>query len=97
MKNYLGVLKGRGYESVVGKDRSGGRWKLTEQGSNENMRFLRYGIGQVFKGMSHLDGPSSEDMLLSIIAYCDGSYETEDGSKKSFYTIHLYLNDSALE
>jgi hypothetical protein len=30
-----------------------------------------------------------------IVEHCDGSYETEDGSSKSFYTTHLYLNDSA--
>jgi hypothetical protein len=29
------------------------------------------------------------------IEHCDGAYETEDGSQRSFYTIHLYLNDSA--
>ena len=32
---------------------------------------------------------------MIVIEHCDGSYETEDGSKRSFYTIHLYLNDSA--
>lgn len=26
--------------------------------------------------------------------HCDGAYETPDGSQRSFYTIHLYLNDS---
>jgi hypothetical protein len=39
---------------VVGKERQGGRWKLTEQGPNEKMRFLRYGVGQFFKGTSHI-------------------------------------------
>ncbi|KAH7372159.1 hypothetical protein BKA64DRAFT_698798 [Cadophora sp. MPI-SDFR-AT-0126] len=27
--------------------------------------------------------------------HCDGQYETEDGLSESFYTCHLYLNDSA--
>lgn len=27
--------------------------------------------------------------------HCDGTYETPDGSQRSFYTYHLYLNDSA--
>jgi hypothetical protein len=29
--------------------------------------------------------------------HCDGSYSTPDGNGKSFYTLHLYLNDSAQE
>ncbi|KAE9379848.1 hypothetical protein N431DRAFT_432227 [Stipitochalara longipes BDJ] len=51
MKEYLELLEGRAYDDVVGKDGSGGRWRLTEQGPNEKMRFLRYGAGQFFKGM----------------------------------------------
>jgi len=27
--------------------------------------------------------------------HCDASYHTPDGSQRSFYTLHLYLNDSA--
>jgi hypothetical protein len=27
--------------------------------------------------------------------HCDGTYETPDGTQRSFYTFHLYLNDSA--
>jgi len=54
MREYLGVLEGSEYSDVNGKDGSGGRWRLTEQGPNEKMRFLRYGVGQFFKGISYL-------------------------------------------
>lgn len=27
--------------------------------------------------------------------HCDGAYVTPDGQQESFYTMHLYLNDSA--
>ena len=30
-----------------------------------------------------------------ILEHCDGTYETPDGSQRSFYTYHLYMNDSA--
>lgn len=30
-------------------------------------------------------------------AHCDGSYVTPDRSERSFFTLHLYLNDSAVE
>ena len=26
--------------------------------------------------------------------HCDGTYETPSGDQRSFYTLHLYLNDS---
>ncbi len=32
---------------------------------------------------------------MAIIGHIDGTFETEDGSQRSFFTIHLYLNDSA--
>jgi hypothetical protein len=32
---------------------------------------------------------------LTILAHCDGMYETPHGEKRSYYTMHLYLNDSA--
>jgi hypothetical protein len=54
MRDYLNLLEGKEYDGVVGKERLGGRWKLTEQGPNEKMRFLRYGVGQFFKGTSHI-------------------------------------------
>lgn len=29
------------------------------------------------------------------LGHCDGSYVTPDGKQESFFTMHLYLNDSA--
>lgn len=34
-------------------------------------------------------------MLMIKTEHCDGVYETPDGSSRSFFTLHLYLNDSA--
>ena len=48
---------------------------------NDRMRFLRYGPGQYFK--PHCDGPYG--------------YSTDDNQDfQTFYTVHLYLNDSAI-
>jgi hypothetical protein len=33
--------------------------------------------------------------MLTEAAHCDGIYETPDGQERSFFTLHLYLNDSA--
>jgi len=30
-----------------------------------------------------------------VLEHCDGAYRTPDGRQRSFYTLHLYLNDSA--
>lgn len=32
--------------------------------------------------------------LLTRAAHCDGSYETPDGTERSYFTLHLYLNDA---
>jgi hypothetical protein len=32
--------------------------------------------------------------LLTETAHCDGTYETPDGTKRSYFTLHLYLNDA---
>lgn len=77
MKEYFSTLYGGQYIPAIGTFRNGEKWKITEYGLNERMRFLRYGPGQFFK------------------EHCDGTYETPDGSQRSFFTFHLYLNDSA--
>ncbi|KUI74394.1 hypothetical protein VM1G_09789 [Cytospora mali] len=48
---------------------------------NQRMRFLRYGPGQFFR------------------PHCDGSYseKVDDKVFKTFFTLHLYLNDSVAE
>ena len=55
--------------------------KWTISRLNERLRFLRYGKGQFFR------------------AHCDGTFENPDPEKneRSFYTLHLYLNDSKNE
>jgi hypothetical protein len=64
-------------------------WKLTRL--NERMRFLKYVGGEYFKGMSlHLQNCK----LLTLAAHCDGTYETPDGKERSYFTLHLYLNDA---
>jgi len=32
--------------------------------------------------------------LLTEVAHCDGTYETPDGKERSYFTLHLYLNDA---
>lgn len=32
--------------------------------------------------------------LLTAIAHCDGTYETIDRTERSYFTLHLYLNDA---
>jgi hypothetical protein len=37
---------------------------------------------------------SSERQALTITtAHCDGTYETPDRTERSYFTLHLYLND----
>ena len=34
------------------------------------------------------------DSNAQTLAHCDGSYTTPDNNETSYYTLHLYLNDS---
>ncbi|KAH6675039.1 hypothetical protein B0J14DRAFT_27211 [Halenospora varia] len=79
MKEYFTVLEGDEYMDILGSGavRRGERWRISEQGPNERMRFLKYGEGQFFR------------------RHNDGTYETPDHTQRSYYTMHLYLNDSA--
>ena len=56
IKEYLSVLDGEEYVPVVGNSAKyrGKKWVVSKQGLNERMRFLKYGPGQFFKGMSIL-------------------------------------------
>ncbi|KAM3083851.1 hypothetical protein ACMFMG_002039 [Clarireedia jacksonii] len=76
----IGLLEGEKWMGLLGAwaVRRGEMWRLTEQGMNERMRFLRYGSGQYFR------------------EHTDGTYGNEEG-ERSFFTIHLYFNDSAQE
>lgn len=33
--------------------------------------------------------------MLTEKAHCDGTYETPDQTERSYFTLHLYLNDAA--
>ena len=97
MKEYFPVLKGKEYEEVVGWRASlQDRYVISEKGPNERMRFLKYGAGQYFRRMFDHSHPllffSSE---LIISGHCDGMYETPDSDERSYFTMHVYLNDSA--
>lgn len=35
-----------------------------------------------------------ETQMLTSAAHCDGTYETPDGKERSYFTLHLYLNDA---
>lgn len=55
----LGVLEGEKYTTVMGEQavEREERWKLSERGCNESLKFLRYGKGQYFR--EHCDGMSA--------------------------------------
>lgn len=39
--------------------------------------------------------PSNSKTFANILTeHCDGTYQTPDGRERTFYTLHLYLNDS---
>jgi hypothetical protein len=98
MKEYLLRLDGKKYIPVVGDSaiNRGECWVATKQGLNERMRFLKYGAGQYFRGKLTLFALLVQALTI-LTEHCDGSYVTPDGTQSSFYTIHLYFNDSAQE
>jgi hypothetical protein len=65
-------------------------WKVTRL--NERMRFLKYVGGEYFKGM-YTD--SHQSAHADQVAHNDGCYQTPDGTERSYFTLHLYLNDAA--
>jgi hypothetical protein len=52
----IGLLEGEKWKVLLGPwaVKRGEKWRLLERGMNERMRFLRYGRGQFFKGMSSI-------------------------------------------
>jgi hypothetical protein len=64
-------------------------WKVTRL--NERARFLKYVGGEYFKRMYKINGSSISS--LTTVAHCDGCYETPDRKERSYFTLHLYLND----
>ncbi|KAI5303827.1 hypothetical protein KEM56_007145 [Ascosphaera pollenicola] len=85
LKDRLAELKGEDYERLGGNPRKFIA-RAKEYGVNERLRFLRYGPGQFFK----------REMIKSVkeIAHADSMFTSPNG-EKSYFTVHLYLNDSA--
>lgn len=56
MKEQFEVMEGRKYVNILGMSsvERNDRWKITENGLNERMRFLKYGAGQFFRRISTL-------------------------------------------
>ncbi|TVY85954.1 hypothetical protein LAWI1_G008578, partial [Lachnellula willkommii] len=79
MKDYFSVMQGREYIPVAGDDLV--------------MMDERWVISP--------KGPNERMRFLKYGAgqffrpHCDGTYQTPDGAQRSFFTLHLYLNDSA--
>ena len=69
-------------------------WRLTRP--NERMRFLKYGKGQYFrrKFIVFHQGLLGAATDFSTAHY-DGSYATPGDEEITFYTLHLYLNESS--
>lgn len=65
-------------------------WVLTRL--NERARFLKYVGGEYFKGMTTVS-PLLFNLLI-FAAHYDGMYETPIGTERSYFTLHLYLNDT---
>jgi hypothetical protein len=64
-------------------------WNVTRL--NERARFLKYVGGEYFKGVCR-----TRTVLVdssNSTAHCDGCYETPDHKERSYFTLHLYLND----
>ena len=83
-------LKGKARVTGNAAVMRGETWKMTRL--NERMRFLKYSEGQYFRRKYYLY-PSMVHALTPS-AHNDGSYVTPDGKEMSFYTLHLYLNES---
>ena len=69
-------------------------WQMTRL--RERMRFLRYGAGQFFDRWSVLI-LLGFPKLTRVVAHCDRCHETPDGTERSYFTLHLYLNESAAQ
>ncbi|EHK99079.1 hypothetical protein GLAREA_09125 [Glarea lozoyensis ATCC 20868] len=79
MKEYFSVLEGKKYKEVLG------------------MKSDKWGD----RWLISANGPNERLRFLKygpgqfFKPHCDGKYTTPDGKETSFYTMHLYLNDSA--
>lgn len=85
------TLKNWGQVTGIGPVKRNEVWKVTRL--NERMRFLKYVGGEYFKGERII--AVSVSTCLMRTAHCDGCYETPEGFERSYFTLHLYLNDAA--
>lgn len=72
-------------------------WNFTRP--NERMRFLKYQGGEYFR--PHCDGKFDREAPFFRVCVrrqgtdaAAGSYETPDRSERSYFTLHLYLNNA---
>lgn len=79
MREYFSVLDGKEYLPVIGPS-------ATREG--ERWVCTEQGLNERMRFLKY--GPAQY-----FKEHCDGTYETPDGKQRSFYTYHLYLNDSA--
>ena len=85
------VLKDMPHVTGPGPVKRKETWQLTRL--NERMRFLKYGAGQYFR-RKFFSKQEYQDADRTTVAHCDGAYETPDMTERSYYTLHLYLNES---
>lgn len=83
-----------GWANVMGNGpvRKGEKWRVARL--NERMRFLKYGAGQYFRGECFLSSSLRGGFSLTSIEHADGAYVAPNG-ERSFFTLHLYLNDAS--
>lgn len=89
----IAYLKDRGKVTGNWSVMRGETWEMTRL--NERMRFLKYGAGQYFKRKYYCCiYPPSIAYALTTPAHDDSPYVTPNGRETSFFTLHLYLNES---
>ncbi|PSS28043.1 hypothetical protein M430DRAFT_72651, partial [Amorphotheca resinae ATCC 22711] len=79
IKDYLSVLNGESYRPVLG-DRA-----ITK---DQRWVVTEQGVNERLRFLKYGKGQFFR-------AHCDSAYQTLDEKQRSFYTLHLYLNDSA--
>lgn len=79
LRECLSVLDGEEYSSVLGE------WTV---GRGERWVTAKNGINERMGFLKYGAGQVFRP-------HCDGTYGTPDGLQRSYYTLHLYLNDSA--
>ena len=83
-------LENQGRVTGLGPVRRGEVWTLKRL--NERMRFLKYEGGEYFKRTHDDDRARLVSHTDRDAAHYDGVYQTPDGSERSYFTLHLYLN-----